>query len=125
MEVLGYSRHQVDDLIKNCPVSCGTMCGLFDKLNSSQQIQEIQSLKNPTNLTGRPSLNPTMSPTNLPTQNCEDDTTYSSHFGLDCSSHGIIRCDMMSFYGYSLSQVTMLVEKCPKTCGICMESSEK
>mmetsp|Transcript_36530 Transcript_36530/g.85384 ORF Transcript_36530/g.85384 Transcript_36530/m.85384 type:complete len:375 (-) Transcript_36530:1148-2272(-) len=112
---IGFADVQVDELMTNCPVSCG-QCPKENFMTYAPSNSPSQS----------PSLffteDTKVNARNSFLRDCEDDPTYSDSFGLVCSDYLYVHCQMLISASYSQQQVHELQTRCLKSCGTCDKS---
>ena len=67
---------------------------------------------------GSPSDSPTHAPYECDDPECQDDSTYSSHLGLNCLAHARFDCRGMHAIAYSKEDMFLLINSCPCSCNI-------
>jgi len=144
---VGYTKPQVQKLLRNCPNSC-KVCGLWNPsmspsnhpTNFPNAIPSMSPSDLPSNFpseipsdvpssvpTSVPSENPSFSPTTKlptisPTMACRDSPDFKDYLGLSCKKHKYSVCGKTSRIGYPHYKVWELMMACPFSCGYCTTS---
>lgn len=141
---VGYSKIEVQTLLKSCPKSCG-VCGMWDPsivpsimpsaFPSSGKFPSEGPSSFPSEIPSAalssipsivPSTYPTLSlspttghPTYSPTMECHDYPNFKDYLGLSCVHHRNRVCGKTNHLGYPPVNVWELMMKCPYSCGFC------
>ena len=138
----GFAPDEVDELLTNCPVSCGTCEGAagqrrqqMDVLSRKQQMRQtvMDELKGRVDIVDLRRNTVGNKGNNIAQQQqrevqelqachpgwspiCQDDPTYRSQLDLPCWAHEVIDCKALVEIHFTEQEVMDLVEHCPCAC---------
>ena len=110
--VVGYSKDDIDDLLRQCPSSCAV-----EGCTAATEIVQVSAQRS-RSLRG---LQPTNAVSTCPAEwdeTCRDDPNFISKLHLPCSSHVTFECSVLHAIGFSLQDIDDLISSCPCSCNI-------
>lgn len=90
---IGFSLLEVAELYAKCPIAC----------QLAECSEEFQAMYNMDGMTR---------------QQCEDDPTYKSRFGLMCTDHAALDCEELVALGMQPNELQQLLGACPLSCDV-------
>ena len=123
--VVGYSKDDIDDLLRQCPSSCAVGgCTTATKIMDNHQNQQgdnvhasVQRSRSLRGLLHAPTNTVSTCPAEWD-ETCRDDPNFISKLHLPCSQHVTLECSILYGIGFSFQDIVDLVSSCPCSCNV-------